>query len=103
MELPLLPLVLLSLTLFSIGALGILLIRHPLVLVLSIELLLNGANLLFVSFGHFWGNEIGMAWVFFVLFIAAIEGALGLAILIRMFRTTPEADIDQYNTLGAMQ
>jgi NADH-quinone oxidoreductase subunit K len=66
---------------------------------LSIELMLNSANLLFVAFARNWGNSIGLVWVFFVLVLAAAEAAVGLAIIINLFRSKQVVDVDQYNTL----
>ena len=61
--------------------------------------MLNAANLLFVSFSNAWGNQIGLVWVFFVLVVAAAEAAVGLAIIINLFRSKQNVDIDQYNEL----
>lgn len=91
--------VIISMSLFSIGVLGVLLRRNALILFLSIEMMLNAANVLFVSFSSYWGNETGAVWVFFVLVVAAAEAAVGLAILIQLFRKTKVVDVDQYNTL----
>lgn len=88
-----------SLAMFLIGVIGVLLRRNVLIMFLSIELMLNSANLLFVGFSNSWGNEIGMIWVFFVLVVAASEAAVGLAIIINLFRTRQVVDVDQYNLL----
>lgn len=88
-----------SLALFLIGLLGILFQRNTLILFLSIELMLNAANLLFVAFAHQWGNAIGLVWVFFVLVVAAAEAAVGLAIVVNLFRTKQIVDVDQYDIL----
>lgn len=88
-----------SFAMFAIGIIGVLVKRNPLVFFLSIELMLNAANLLFIAFAYHWGNEIGLAWVFFVLVIAAAEAAVGLAIIINLFRSKQKIDIDQYNEL----
>lgn len=84
---------------FGTGVLGVLLKRNALIFFLSIELMLNAANLLFVSFARDWGNEIGLVWVFFVLIVAAAEAAVGLAIIINLFRTKQTVDVDQYKEL----
>lgn len=91
--------VFLSMAMFSIGIIGILAKRNPLIFFLSIELMLNAANLLFVAFARHWGNEIGLVWVFFVLVVAAAEAAVGLAIIINLFRSKQIVDLDQYNEL----
>ena len=69
-----------SLAMFAIGILGVLAKRNALIFFLSIELMLNAANLLFVTFARLWDNETGLVWVFFVLVVAAAEAAVGLAI-----------------------
>jgi len=89
----------LSLALFVIGILGVLIKRNALILFLSIELMLNASNLLFVSFSDSWGNLTGQVWVFFVLVVAAAEAAVGLAIIINLFRSKQSVDVDQYNDL----
>ena len=88
-----------SMAIFAIGIIGVLSKRNTLIVFLSIELMLNAANLLFVAFAYRWGNETGQVWVFFVLLVAAIEAAVGLAIIIHLFRSKQVVDIDQYNDL----
>jgi NADH-quinone oxidoreductase subunit K len=88
-----------SLAMFAIGIAGVLFKRNALIFFLSIELMLNAANLLFVAFANKWGNEIGLMWVFFVLVVAAAEAAIGLAIVLNLFRSKQIVDVDQYNTL----
>lgn len=88
-----------SMAMFTIGVIGVLANRNALIFFLSIELMLNAANLLFVTFSRTWGNQIGLVWVFFVLVVAAAEAAVGLAIIINLFRTKQVVDVDQYNEL----
>lgn len=88
-----------SMAMFAIGIVGVLIKRNALILFLSIELMLNSANLLFVAFANSWGNQTGLVWVFFVLMVAAAEAAVGLAIIINLFRSKQVVDIDQYNVL----
>jgi NADH-quinone oxidoreductase subunit K len=88
-----------SMFLFTVGLVGVLTKRNALLFFLSIEMMLNSANLLFVSFSNRWGNEIGHVWVFFVLLIAAAEAAVGLAIIVQTFRCKQVVDLDQYNVL----
>ena len=88
-----------SMVLFVIGIMGVLTKRNTLILFLSIELMLNSANLLFVGFAREWANQVGLVWVFFVLVVAAAEAAVGLAIIINLFRTKKVVDVDQYNVL----
>jgi NADH-quinone oxidoreductase subunit K len=89
----------LSMALLGIGVIGVLSNRNPLIVFLSIELMLNSANLLFIAFSRQWGNSIGLVWVFFALVIAAAEAAVGLAIIINLFRSKQVIDIDQYDAL----
>lgn len=89
----------LSLTMLMIGIIGALTKRNALILFLCIEMMLNAANFLFVAFSRLWGNQIGLSWVFFVLVVAAAEAAVGLAIMIALFRTKQVVDIDQFNDL----
>lgn len=88
-----------SMAMFAIGIVGVLTRRNALILFLSIELMLNSANLLFVGFAREWGNQTGLVWVFFVLVVAAAEAAVGLAIIISLFRSRKVVDIDQFNLL----
>ena len=76
----------LSATLFSIGVVGVVIRRNPLVMFMSIELMLNAANLAFVAFGHRPGTADGQAVAFVVLAVAAAEVAVGLAIIVPNFR-----------------
>lgn len=88
-----------SFAMFVIGLIGLLAKRNALIFFLSIELMLNSANLLFVAFARHWGNQTGLIWVFFVLVVAAAEAAVGLAIIINLFRTKQVVDVDQYDEL----
>lgn len=91
--------VIISMVMFFIGGIGLLTRRNVLIFFLSIELMLNAANLLFVGFARVWENDIGLLWVFFALVVAAAEAAVGLAIIINSFRTKQMVDVDQYNEL----
>lgn len=88
-----------SMVMFVLGIIGVLIRRNAFILFLSIELMLNSANLLFVAFANEWANSVGLVWVFFVLVVAAAEAAVGLAIMISLFRVKHVVDIDQYNFL----
>lgn len=88
-----------SMAMFAIGIVGVLAKRNALVFFLSIELMLNAANLLFVAFANHWGNQVGLVWVFFVLVVAAAEAAVGLAVIINLFRSKQIVDVDQYDVL----
>ena len=91
--------VLVSLVMFAVGTIGVLINRNALIFFLSIELLLNVGNLLFVAFAREWENQTGLIWVFFVLIVAAAEAAVGIAIFINQFRTKQVVDVDQYDVL----
>ncbi len=88
-----------SLSLFTLGIIGILTARNTLILFLSIEMMLNSSNLLFVAFSNKWQSVEGLVWVFFILVLAAAEAAVGLAIVINLFRAKQTVDVDQYNLL----
>lgn len=88
-----------SMLMFAIGVIGVIARRNTLIFFLSIELMLNASNLLFVAFARHFGNELGLVWVFFVLIVAAAEAAVGLAIVINQFRSKQVVDLDQFNSL----
>lgn len=85
--------------LFVIGALGVLLRRNAIILFMSIELMLNSANLLFVAFARHLGNLDGQVLVFFVITVAAAEVAVGLALIVAIFRSKKSINIDEINLL----
>ncbi len=89
----------LSAVLFTIGALGVLIRRNPLVIFMSIELMLNAGNLALVAFTRVWGVISGQIFVFFVMTVAAAEVAVGLALIVAIFRTKHSINIDEMNSL----
>lgn len=89
----------LSAILFTIGALGVLIRRNPLVIFMSIELMLNAANLASVAFARFYQTLNGQIFVFFVMTVAAAEVAVGLALIVTIFRTKHSINIDEMNSL----
>ncbi|NJP05097.1 MAG: NADH-quinone oxidoreductase subunit NuoK [Chloroflexaceae bacterium] len=91
--------VLLSAALFTIGVLGVLLRRNAIVLFMSVELMLNAANLALVAFAYRHANIDGQVLVFFVISVAAAEVAVGLALLVTIFRTRSTTDVDEVSTL----
>ena len=91
--------ILVSFGMFLIGIIGVLTRRNALIMFLSIELMLNSSNLLFVAFSKNHADATGLVWVFFVLVLAAAEASVGLAIIINLFRSKQVVDVDQYNTL----
>jgi len=88
-----------SALLFSMGALGVLIRRNPLIIFMSIELMLNAANLAFVAFARSFGVLTGQIFVFFVMTVAAAEVAVGLALIVVIFRTKHSIDVDLMNSL----
>ncbi|HEY3232646.1 MAG TPA: NADH-quinone oxidoreductase subunit NuoK [Roseiflexaceae bacterium] len=91
--------ILLSATLFTLGVLGVLVRRNALVVFMSIELMLNAANLALVAFAQARQSLGGQIIVFFVITVAAAEVAVGLALLVAIFRTKHTTDIDEISTL----
>jgi NADH-quinone oxidoreductase subunit K len=89
----------LSAVLFTIGALGVLIRHNPIVIFMSVELMLNSANLAFVAYARAFGELSGQIFVFFVMTVAAAEVAVGLALIVAIFRSKHSIDIDQMNTL----
>jgi len=91
--------VILSAILFSIGAVGVLVRRNPLIMFMSIELMLNAANLAFVGFSRYLQSMDGQVFVFLILTVAAAEVAVGLAIIVALFRARETVDVDEANAL----
>jgi NADH-quinone oxidoreductase subunit K len=89
----------LSGVLFSIGAAGVFLRRNLIIMLLSIEVMLNAVNLSFIAFGHFLGSANGQIIVFFVVTVAAAEAAVGLAIVIALFRHVESLNPDAFREL----
>jgi NADH-quinone oxidoreductase subunit K len=90
---------LLSAILFAIGTTGVFLRRNMITVLLSIEIMLNAANLTLVAFGRHWGQVDGQIIVFFVVTVAAAEAAVGLAIVIALFRLRESLDPDAFTSL----
>ena len=89
----------LSAILFCVGVLGVILRRNAIVIFMSIELMLNAVNLTFVAFAHYLHSVEGQIFVFFVMSVAAAEVAVGLAIIIALYRNKGTVNIDEANTL----
>lgn len=89
----------LSAILFSLGALGVLIRRNAIIIFMSVELMLNAANLLFVAFARAHGALSGQVLVFFVIAVAAAEVAVGLALIVVIFRNRKSIDIDEMSNL----
>jgi NADH-quinone oxidoreductase subunit K len=89
----------LSAALFTLGALGVLIRRNPLVVFMSIELMLNAVNLAFVTYGRFLNSEDGQIFAFMVVVVAASEVVVGLALITTVFRTGREMDVDDLSEM----
>jgi NADH-quinone oxidoreductase subunit K len=96
---PLMWYVWLSAILFSMGVMGVLYRRNAIVIFMCVELMLNAVNLLLVAFSRFWADADGQVFVFFIMAVAAAEVAVGLAILMMIFRNTKSTDIEFLNRL----
>jgi NADH-quinone oxidoreductase subunit K len=91
--------IILSGLLFTVGAVGVLIKRNPIVIFMCIELMLNASNLAFIAFGRYLGNPGGMMFTIFVLAVAAAEVAVGLGILISIFRSRENISVDELNMM----
>lgn len=89
----------LSAFMFVTGVIGVITRRNAIVVFMSIELMLNSANLAFVTFSSYLGNVTGQLVVFFVMAVAAAEAAVGLAIIIAIFRNKLTVNLDEINIL----
>jgi len=97
MKIPIELYLLLSAMMFTTGVVGVLIRRNAIIVFMSIELMLNSANLTLVTFSSYLGNSIGQLFVFFVMAVAAAEAAVGLAIIIALFRNKLTVNIDEIN------
>ena len=84
---------------FLTGVVGVLIRRNIIVILLSVELMLNATNINFVAFSEYFHNVAGQVFVFFILTVAAAESAIGLAILVVLFRNVGSVDVDQIGKL----
>lgn len=89
----------LSLVLFIIGAMGVLLRKNAIIIFMSIELMLNAGNLAMAGFARQWGNLDGQVFVFFVMTVAAAEVAVGLALIVAIFRNKRSINIDDLHQM----
>ena len=89
----------LSAVLFAIGVIGVLTRRNVIVIFMSVELMLNAVNLSFVAFARQFGQVAGQVFVFFVMTVAAAEVAVGLAIIIALFRNKETINVEEVNLL----
>jgi len=91
--------IILSAILFTIGVTGVLIRRNALIIFMSIELMLNAANLAIVAFSSAIQSFSGQIFVFFVIAVAAAEVAVGLALIVEIFKSKRSIDVDQMNSL----
>jgi NADH-quinone oxidoreductase subunit K len=89
----------LSAFMFCVGVLGVVVRRNAIIVFMSIELMLNSVNLSLIAFSSFLGDPTGQMLVFFVMTVAAAEAAVGLAIIIALFRNKQTVNIDEINIL----
>jgi NADH-quinone oxidoreductase subunit K len=88
-----------SAILFTLGALGVLIRRNAIIIFMSVELMLNAANLAFVAFANSFNVLSGQLFVFFVMTVSAAEVAVGLALIVAIFRSKHSIDVDQMSSL----
>ena len=88
-----------SALIFAIGAGGVLVRRNPLVILLCLELMLNGANLSLVAFARMWGREDGQIFALIVMVVAAAEVTVGLGLVVAIYRRRLPIDVDELNEL----
>jgi len=91
--------ILLSAIIFSIGVIGVLIRRNAIIIFMSVELMLNAVNLLLTAFSVYRGDATGQVFVFFIMALAAAEVAVGLAIIVMIYRNTNSVDINVLNRL----
>ncbi|SDB80706.1 NADH dehydrogenase subunit K [Raineyella antarctica] len=91
--------IILAAMLFIIGASGVMLRRNAIVAFMSVELMLNAANLLLITFSNYWGVLDGQIGALFVMVVAACEVVVGLAIIVAIFRTRRSTSVDDANLL----
>ena len=84
---------------FSVGAIGVLTRRNPLVVLLCLELMLNAANIALIAFARMWGNAEGQIFAVIVLVVAACEVCIGLGLVVAIFRRRLPIDVDEIREL----
>ena len=84
---------------FSLGAIGVITRRNPLVVLLCLELMLNGANLALVAFARMWGGEDGQVFALIVMVVAAAEVTVGLGLIVAIYRRRLPIDVDELSEL----
>jgi NADH-quinone oxidoreductase subunit K len=99
MQVPLIHFVLIATMLFIVGIVGVLVRKNALIIFMSIELMLNAVNLLLIAFSSYKSDAHGQIFVFFIMAVAAAEVAVGLAIIVMIFRNIKTIDISLLNKL----
>lgn len=99
MTIPISHYVILSGIVFLTGLVGVLIRRNIIIILLSIELMLNATNINFVAYSHYFQNVAGQVFVFFALTVAAAEVAVGLAIIIALYRSRSSINVDEFQLL----
>jgi NADH-quinone oxidoreductase subunit K len=99
MEIPYLHPLILSAAIFTIGVLGFLTRKNLIIILLSLELMLNGAGLSFVTFSRYWGEPHGQIFTIFIMALTAAEVSIGIALLILIYRDRKTVDVDRYTLL----
>src|SRR5437870_12682964 len=89
----------LSAILFTIGVVGVLIRRNPIVIFMCVELMLNAVNLVFIAFSRIYGQSDGQIFAFFVMTVAAAEVAVGLGIIVAIFRQRHSIDVDEVSEM----
>ncbi|PKQ70602.1 NADH-quinone oxidoreductase subunit NuoK [Raineya orbicola] len=91
--------IILASVLFCIGVIGVLIRRNALIIFMCVELMLNAVNMLFIAFSAYRGDASGQVFVFFIMAVAAAEVAVGLAIIVMIYRNTRSVDVGELNKL----
>jgi NADH-quinone oxidoreductase subunit K len=99
MSVPVNDYVTLAAVIFFIGVLGVIVRRNPLIMLMSVELMFNAANLLLIAYARLWLHNVGHIFAFIVITVAAAEAAIGLAIVVTTFRPEKYVDVDDIRTL----
>jgi NADH-quinone oxidoreductase subunit K len=88
-----------SVVLFLLGLLGVMIRRNPLLLLLAVELMLNGANVALVGFSRYWNDTSGQTFALVVMVVAAAEVVIGLGLVVSVFRQRAALDVDEMSEL----
>ena len=91
--------ILLSALLFIIGVIGVMIRRNAIMMFMCIELMLNAANILFIAFAHAYAKMDGQVFVFFVIAVAAAEAAVGLSLIVAIYRSRQSIEVDDLHEL----